>query len=147
MKAKSRLNEAMCRKQSLQRVVWDLVFCLSSYRHFCSQALKCFYCEKKAKKQQLYVCPKNCDLRKGFYYAYECQWLRQAIHFSDFLFSGSGVGMHQQAGMSMSGSMMSPGGGAARVQGSMGMSSTMVNTAAFQQRTNNAFASFGTVGK
>ena len=57
------------------------------------------------------------------------------------------MGVHQQAGMAMSGSMMSPGGGAMRIQGNMGMSNTMVNTAAFQQRTNNAFASFGTMGK
>ena len=62
-------------------------------------------------------------------------------------FSGSGMGMHQQAGMAMSGSMMSPGAGPVRMQGNMSMSNTMVNTAAFQQRTNNAFASFGTVGK
>ena len=57
------------------------------------------------------------------------------------------MGVHQQAGMGMSGSMMSPGGGAVRMQGNVGVSNSMVNTAAFQQRTNNAFANFGTVGK
>jgi len=45
--------------------------------------------------------------------------------------------MGMQTGMS--GTMMSPGGGAVR----MNMQNTMVNTAAFQQRTDSAFATFG----
>ena len=67
------------------------------------------------------------------------------------------MGMQSQSSMGMSGNMMGgpmgggsnmmggamggAGGGAVRMQSSM----NMVNTAAFQQRTDNAFASFGTI--
>lgn len=53
------------------------------------------------------------------------------------------MGMHSQAGYGMQGSMMSPGGPAIRMQTTMNVQNTMVGNAAFQQRTDSAFASFG----
>ena len=59
------------------------------------------------------------------------------------------MGMQSQSSMGMSGTMVGgannmvggSGGGAVRMQSNM----NMVNAAAFQQRTDNAFASFGSI--
>ena len=56
-----------------------------------------------------------------------------------------GMGMHSQGGMGMQAGMMMPGGGAVRMQGNMNMQTTMVGASAFQQRTDSAFSTFGTM--
>ena len=58
-------------------------------------------------------------------------------------FLGMAMGMSSQAGYGMQGSMMTPGGSSVRMQSSMNVQNTMVGTAAFQQKTDNAFAGFG----
>ncbi|XP_060574552.1 clathrin interactor 1-like isoform X7 [Ruditapes philippinarum] len=57
--------------------------------------------------------------------------------------SGMAMGMSSQAGYGMHGSMMTPGGTAVRMQSTMNVQNTMVGTAAFQQKTDNAFSAFG----
>ncbi|XP_045188906.2 clathrin interactor 1-like isoform X3 [Mercenaria mercenaria] len=59
------------------------------------------------------------------------------------MMSGMAMGMSTQAGYGMQGSVMTPGGSAVRMQTTMNVQNTMVGGAAFQQRTDNAFAAFG----
>ncbi|KAL4232150.1 Clathrin interactor 1 [Mactra antiquata] len=55
------------------------------------------------------------------------------------------MGMHTQTAFGMQGSMMNPSVGAVRMQTSMNMTNTMMGSAGFQQRTDNAFAAFGSM--
>ena len=59
--------------------------------------------------------------------------------------TGMAMGMHNMGAMGMQGTMMSPGGGAVRMQATVNMQNTMVGASSFQKRTDNAFSAFGSM--